>query len=212
MANRSLRRTTNKPDGSTGGSVDTAPVVDDSARTKQDVIGNASADDNNVDGKFDSVEQFRAVEIDPNNIDKFIASGGTASTGSSDTGGGTTTKRKYTRRTSKESTQDITAIGDLLLLAHTTMGTLLHTPELLMSKDEATKLSDAYNEFAKYHTVPILTPKRKSEILLLTCVGTVYGTRAIAWLRRKKMERMQPKSNVVAMPNVQPIQHTVMPN
>lgn len=74
---------------------------------------------------------------------------------------------------------------------------MLHTPELGISKEELKQLNDAYVEFCRYHDVPLIDPKRMSELNLIGAVVMIYGTRAWTIVRKKKQNGPQ---KVVAMP------------
>jgi hypothetical protein len=74
-------------------------------------------------------------------------------------------------------------------MVHTWASVLLKTPELMLEQDEVKTLSDAYGTFSEYHEVPMLTPKRMSEINLVAVALSIYGTRLVAISRRKKVEK-----------------------
>lgn len=83
-------------------------------------------------------------------------------------------------------------------MIHTWASVLLKTPELMLAEDETKRLADSYSTFCEFHEVPILTPKRMSEINLVATALMIYGTRYVAVKNRHKQEKA---SNVTQMPN-----------
>jgi hypothetical protein len=130
----------------------------------------------------------RIVEIDPESIDDYIASGGS---GNGDSTGDEPRKRRKRgpnkRTTGAKKAQD--SVEPFILMAHTWAAAFLKTPELQLEKEEAKQISDAYIEFCQYHDVPMLSPKRLSEINLIAALGLVYVPRVIAIRNRTKEER-----------------------
>jgi len=81
-------------------------------------------------------------------------------------------------------------------MLHSTLAVVLHTPELMLDESEVKQLSEAYSEFCMYHDIPILTPKRMSEVALIAVAIKLYGTRGMAIHERRKQERLQKRGNV----------------
>jgi hypothetical protein len=131
------------------------------------------------------------VELDPTELQQFIADGD-RDRDSDGTDSGEPRKQRKTRGPNKRTKQasqtiDVTAIQ----MVHTMLSVVLHTPELALDESEAKQLSDAYAEFSKYHEVPLVTPKRLSEINFAGALLTVYGTRAVAVFRKGKRKPAQ---------------------
>jgi hypothetical protein len=211
VANRSLRRATKPADN--GAAI---PVIRDGKPESGDVglsepieaaIGDTGANDSVIESESDRVDFGGAVEIDPAKLDEYIRADTRTGTGDSD--GGPTRRTRHTRsdagrprkqRGRKETAQDI---GPLLTMAHTWASVLLKTPELALDGSEVEQLSKAYGVFCEYHEVPVLTPKRASEINMIAAVCVVYGTRLFAIKNRKKAEAEERKraANIRPFPN-----------
>jgi hypothetical protein len=89
-------------------------------------------------------------------------------------------------------------------MVHVWAPVMLNIPELAIAPEDLKTLSDAYIEFCKHHAVPEVTEKRLSEVNLIIALGMTYGTRAIAYMNRKKQERKTAQPNNVAqMPQPQ---------
>jgi hypothetical protein len=89
-------------------------------------------------------------------------------------------------------------------MIHTMAAVLLKTPELMLEESEIKKLSDAYETFTEYHEVPLLTPKRMSEVNLIATACMLYGPRLIAIRNRHRDEKRQAqpipqRANVVSL-------------
>ena len=154
----------------------------------------ADADDRNVNVESDSVKSVGVIDIDPGQLGNFIDQRSAAGSGDDSNGGRTRRKRspngtRRGRSSTKETAQNIDAVTAGLNMLHTWGAALLHIPELEIEQDELQKLSESYGNFAQYHEAPMLTPKRVSEINLAMAVVTVYGTRFMAWRRRKAEEK-----------------------
>lgn len=202
MVNRSLRR--KQQTGDSIGSVMSIPVVEsingiresennsiNESTAGSDVDRGTDSDAGHDDNEPNSAKPIGIVEVNPDNLRDFInndrAGIGSGGSGGSDTGTG---KRKYTRRntgkrTNKETTPNVEA---LVTMVHTWASVLLKTPELMLSQDESKQLSESYAEFSQYHEVPLLTPKRMSEVNLIGCMLALYGTRFVAIRNRRKNE------------------------
>lgn len=211
MADRTLRRArpkagkpvvfgaTDEQPGDVAGTVNGDTVA---SGAEPDTNGASELDTTEVDG----AARIGVVEVDPADIDQFIASGGHRTEPEpdaskprqrrqrSDTG---TTRR---RRSGKEAPQDL---APLLNMVHTWAPIMLQIPELAVPPDELKQLTDAYAEFSKHHAVPEVTEKRISEANLIIALCMVYGTRFVAFAKRKSNERkaapQQQQSNVVPM-------------
>jgi hypothetical protein len=92
-------------------------------------------------------------------------------------------------------------------MVHTWASVLLKTPEIELEQSEAKKLADAYNEFCQWHDVPILTPKRMSEINLVAVALSMYGPRYVAWRNRMKEERLNKRGIITPINQQQSAQH-----
>ena len=199
MANRTLRR----PNGGSGKS----PVIIDGtlrgdARTvvlepvaKQDSDRSARTDDTDATPERNGPVKQRVTEFDPGNA---ATSGDTTSDGSGD---GKRSRRrrsdsgvKRARKSRKETPQNIEAVAGMI---HTWASVLLKTPEIALDQDELKQLSEAYDNFSEHHEVPVLTPKRMSEIQLVSTLLMMYGTRFIAISNRKRAEKNARKLRVM---------------
>lgn len=140
-----------------------------------------------ANGESGSVKRIGVVEVNPNELGEFIASGGadTISERKRRTRSDAGTKRG-TRRRKAQGDQNYEAV---IAMVHTWASVLLKTPELQLDQTEVKNLAGAYEEFCNYHDVPILTPKRMSEINLIAVALTTYGTRMVAIRNRKREER-----------------------
>lgn len=179
---------------SESGTVSTSKQHVDSTERNTVVASDASSGDS-------ATIRNGVIEVDPNQLDAYIArdtSDGRDSSSGSDSDSGTRKRRTYTRRTrSKEAPPNIEAVATML---HTLAATVLHTPELILAPEETKQLSDAYANFCEYHDVPILTPKRMSEIQLISTAFMIYGTRLVAIRNRKRTEQNNAR-NVTEMPS-----------
>jgi hypothetical protein len=195
MVNRTLRRPRKQLDNSDSGVIITTRIEPDSdgsvTNTVDESTGAESTDDNVSNGDVkDDTEQpdgpsgNDVVEIDPAKLGEFIDNGGT--TGSDSDSDGTGERKRRKPRGPNKSKAQATNLEPVLMMAHTWAAVLLKTPEIGIDKDEAKQISDAYVEFCKYHTVPVLTPKRMSEINMLGALGIVYGPRIMAAVRNRK--------------------------
>lgn len=208
MANRTLRR--NKPGiGSVAGTDDIPVLITDSGdvirvprveRTESDIDRSADPDDRESVNEPVQPKPISIVDVDPSQLGEFIAS--RAAAGSGDNSDGSRTRRqrsdsgvKRGRKSRKEAPQNIEA---LVTMVHTWASVLLKTPELQLDASEVKQLSSAYETFTEYHEVPILTPKRMSEINLISTALIIYGTRFVAVRNRRKNEK---RDNVTQMPN-----------
>lgn len=215
MANRTLRRAKPGDQPPTPTAIRNVPVSDsgthDSIRVEPEPVsnpvGDTSADDNNAHGESNGVERIGVVEIDPAKLGEYI-NRDTAGDGDGNSSGGRTRKQrsdsgaKRTRRGKVQAAQDLAPIATMI---STWASVLLKTPELMLDKDEAKTLSESYATFSEYHTVPITTPKRVSEVNLIATVLLLAGTRLVAIRNRKKDEKRA--GNVTPINQQQSVSH-----
>lgn len=193
MANRTLRRNASGNDSTADTNADTNGSV---ARSEPELTIRESDPDSESDGNGSNNEPnsdrssgIGAVEIDPEQLGEFIASG------TNDSSDGTRKRRgrkpgvKYGPRKSKAQE----TIEPFLMMAHNWAAVLLKTPEIALAQEEAKQLSDAYTAFCQYHNVPILSAKRMSEINMIAALALVYGPRMIAVKNRVKQTREENK-------------------
>ena len=199
MANRSLRRPNSgvsrtpvivaEPTRKPVGNVILEPV------TKPDTDRRAKPDDTDVAAVSDESIKHRVAEFDPADATSDADGDGNGS------GNGKRSRRrrsdsgvKRARKSRKETPQNIEAVAGMI---HTWASVLLKTPEIALDQDELKQLSEAYDNFSEHHEVPILTPKRMSEIQLVSTLLMMYGTRFIAISNRKRAERNAQKLRVM---------------
>lgn len=207
MVDRTLRRAyagTNGnedtiSDGDGGGKGSESEQSERITNTDSGVDGNGDIGESDIDGS----SGIGAVEIDPEQLGEFIASGG--ANGDS----GEPRKRRGRKPGSKNAGRKKAeaTIEPFILMAHQWAAVFLKTPELMLSSDEAKKLSEAYENFCEYHDVPVLSPKRLSEINMIAAIGLVYGPRFVAVKNRIKEENKMKRAKN-AGPFV--VQHGVM--
>lgn len=204
MADRSLRRSSNGSGKPTV--IDVVELSGNDERVSREpgaepVIDRiAGADDIEPIVVRNESQRIGVVEVDPGELGDFIASRTDSGNGDGDgNSGGGRTRRKRTdagtkrgRRSKKEVPQNVEAVVTMI---HTWASVLLKTPELMLDKGEVKTLSDAYSEFCNWHDVPVLTPKRMSEINLIAVACVTYGTRFVAITKRKKQEREEKHFN-----------------
>jgi hypothetical protein len=190
MANRSLRRSYGG-DASNSNGISTAvgsepgsesESVDGIADANQELDGTGNEREPDTIGNSSSVG---VVEIDPEQLGDYIAGNGAGA--ESDSG---TRKRRGRKPGTKNGRKKAEAsVKPFLLMAHQWAAVLLKTPELMIDETEAQSLSDAYDVFCEHHEVPILSPKRMSEINLIAAMALVYGPRFVAVRNRTKDEK-----------------------
>ena len=209
MADRQTRRALRRPNGAESAT----PIRTGSERieilrtdsndelesgTEPDIYSGAVGDDNESPVERNDVEPngpIGVVEVDPGSIGEFIARGG------ADTGNGDGRKRRTradagkprNSRRRKETPQNLdTVIG----MIHTMAAVMTHTPELKLDKTEIEEFTSVYTEFCAYHDVPVLTPKRMSEVALIAFAFKLYGPRFVAIRNRIKRDSKQRGFNV----------------
>jgi hypothetical protein len=205
MARRASGQSGKSLSGSSGGSSGDESIGgyadsgnDDNAIGESGTVKN---DDQFVDGNGEQSvnESYESgidgvVEVDPAELGDFIASGGTSN---SDRDEPRKERKQRKPRGPNKSKASPENIAPILSLIHTWAAVMLKTEAIQITPDEAKKLSVAYSEFSKYHSVPVLSAKRMSEINLLGALGLVYGTRIVAAVKRNK------KPKLVVMPGSQ---------
>jgi hypothetical protein len=168
------------------------------------------SDDRDANKQSNGAERIGVVEVEPKRLGEFIANGGAGAGSDSADGGDSGTHKRRGRKpgtknkSRKEAPQNVEA---LVTMVHTWAAVLLKTPELMLEETEVKSLSDAYSEFCQWHDVPILTPKRMSEINLIATGLLIYGTRFVAIKKRMKQAKQQRPNNVVSMPTVAQVSH-----
>ena len=208
MVNRTLRRAYTRTDGDTPVSIGADGSITDLVESG---AGTISADDSAtvVDGKDTIGDAERvsssvgAVEIDPNELDEFIARDSDRAGDGSVNPDGTRKRRK--RGPNKRTTGAAKAeasVEPFITMVHALMQAKI--PEMELAEGEAKRVSDAYIDFCVHHEIPILSEKRMSEINLISALWMVYGTRVIAIRNRMKEEAKVKKArNVTPMQAVQ---------
>jgi len=68
------------------------------------------------------------------------------------------------------------------------LAAITQTPELVLDKDEARKLSDAAAEVARQYAVAF-DPKKVAVVNLFATAGFIYGPRIVAWRQRRKNQK-----------------------
>lgn len=209
MADRQTRRTLRKSinfsqpiNGDSNGERIEARSVDSGDATESgaepDIDRGADGDDNESVVERDEPqrnEPIGVVEVDPGSLGEFIARGGT------DSGRDSTGKRRTRAdagkprgtRKRKETPQNLDVVINMI---HTMAAVMTHTPELKLDESEVKEFSSVYGEFCAYHDVPILTPKRMSEVALIAFAFKIYGPRFIAVRNRIKRDTKQRGFNV----------------
>jgi len=206
MVNRTLRRNQSGTDNVAR--IDTATVsrTDDGdtisvqriERAESDTDRSTVADDSDTLRESNNTQPIGVVEVDPSELGNVIAE---RAARRDDNGDGKRTRRSRSDagvkrgRKRKETPQNVEA---LVTMVHTWAAVVLKTPELMLDSDEVKQLSTAYETFTEFHEVPILTPKRMSEINLISTALIIYGTRFVAIKNRRKNQRA---NNVTEMPN-----------
>jgi len=209
MADRTLRRTYT-------GTIPNPVIDSDAVGSVTDELpdgdGSGDGNDSATVGDGEDTERdtertsggVRIVEVDPEQLSEYIARDGAGSGDDTSNGDGTRKRRK--RGPNKRTTGKVKAqetVEPFLLMAHTWAAVFLKCPEIALNEDEAKRLSDAYSSFCEYHTVPILSAKRMSEINMILALGMVYGPRFVAVRNRIKNERVEKAKKVTPIETVQ---------
>lgn len=192
MANRTLRRNyTESTESANSFAVsDGRAQGSESERIEREpdpdtiVNGNGNVNESDIGSDGGGVS---AIEIDPEQLGDLIAGNGTGSDNGSDT-----RKRRGRKPGSKNRSGKAKAeasVEPFLMMAHTWASVLLKTPEIALEASEAKQLSDAYSVFCEHHDVPVLSPKRLSEINLIAAMFMVYGPRFVAVRNRIKQDK-----------------------
>jgi hypothetical protein len=209
MVDGQVRRTLRKPIRFTEPVSGDGNVAESVSGTEQNSDTSTDGNDSHVDGQSFSVKRdgdsgtIGIIEVNPEQLGDYINSRTGSGTGDGDGSG--TRRRTRSDAGKPRGTRKRKAIDQnyeaVVSMVHTWASVLLKTPEIELEQSEAKKLADAYNEFCQYHNVPILTPKRMSEINLVAVALTLYGPRYVAWRARMKQQR-QEKHGIVT-----PINH-----
>lgn len=78
----------------------------------------------------------------------------------------------------------------LLWMTHNALAVKTEIPELAMEKEEARMLAEAVANVAQhYEIMQTVSPEMVAWFGLLQTVGLVYGTRGVAYVSRKRMEK-----------------------
>jgi hypothetical protein len=209
MADRQTRRTLKRNSKPSVGAIVEISRTDNGVASESGTvkIDDRIVDENkrNADNESDSVKSIGVVTVEPEQLGEFINGNGKSDTGDS-SGSDRTGKRKYTRRNTKAHKETPQNIEALVTMVHTWASVLLKTPELKLEETEVKTLSDAYNEFCLYHEVPMLTPKRMSEVNLVIAALSIYGTRYVA-IRQRMKDQKHSHGNVVSMPTQAAVSH-----
>jgi hypothetical protein len=72
------------------------------------------------------------------------------------------------------------------------LAAITQTPELVLDKDEARKLSDAAAEVARQYAVAF-DPRKVAVVNLFATAGFIYGPRIVAWRQRRKNKAILQK-------------------
>lgn len=197
MARRTFRRTGYPPEGDADTiSVDTGETNHDNREDTRIVV------EENRDNRDDTRESeetvtFRAVE--PGDLRNEAPLGYTAA--------GKPRKRRAkgtgTTAVTKQKTFQESNLEKLLLSLHLMGATFLRTPELAIDEKEAQMLSKATLDVFAAYGVPEMSDKTLAGIQLAGAMIAVYGTRAVAIIRKPKrilpspiQQPIQPQGNV----------------
>lgn len=192
---RTLRRSVSVADATSGQEHRAIVSLSGEPGAESDIDRSADADDRDANEQPNGAVGVGVVEVSPERLGEFIeqrAGERGDDSGSGDGSGSRTRKRRADagtargKRGGKKETQNI---EPLITMVHTWGAILLKTPELMLTADESKKLSDSYAVFCEYHDVPVMTPKRMSEINLIVAIATLYGPRLIATRNRKRAEK-----------------------
>lgn len=157
------------------------------------VDGDITADDGNG---------FRLGE--PVTVDPAAALGSTDDAGSGGNSGGSGSgadltptgrqRRKYGKRTgsaagsSSEETVRVDIVTQLLFSSHMMLAAITKTPEFGIETSEAEQIAKAYATLAEFYPSLKQSEKTIAWVNMFSALGMVYGTRAVAIFKRKKME------------------------
>lgn len=100
----------------------------------------------------------------------------------------------------QESSLNVNGIEKILYSLHAMGASLFAIPELEITEDEARRISKAIAGVSDQYKV-MIDPRRAAQIDLVRELGTIYGSRAIAFYLRKKAEGAKP---INAMPQRAP--------
>lgn len=207
-----------------------AIIIDDSNEPRNEVAGDKPVEppsnpgSNNGDPKHEArtsepeiIHGYEAISpFDFSDSSTGTGSSGTATPRSGRRGRPPGTKNRST--VEREAQKNSTNLGDLssvLFSAHYMLAKLVNVAEFELDEAEAKKLSDALGNVAKHYNFAI-DPKTLAMIQLTFVAGEIYGTRAVAFYKRKVTEdrpaqplpapptpiRMQPKSQANGAPPI----------
>lgn len=91
----------------------------------------------------------------------------------------------------QESSLNVNGIEKILYSLHAMGASLFSIPELEITEDEARRISKAIAGVSDQYKV-MIDPRRAAQIDLVRELGTIYGSRAIAFYLRKKAEQAKP--------------------
>ncbi len=192
MANRTLRRDYSSATESTNSFAisDGRASGSESERIERepdiDTVVNGDGDIDESNSRSDGCS-VGVVEIDPEQLGEYVAGNGAGSDTGSDT-----RKRRGRKPGSKNrggKAKAEASVEPFLMMAHQWAAVLLKTPEIALDANEAKQLSDAYSVFCEHHDVPVLSPKRLSEINLIAAMFMIYGPRFVAVKNRIKQDK-----------------------
>jgi hypothetical protein len=204
MVDGQTRRTLRKPIRFTEPISGDGNVAESVSGTEPNADTGADGNDSHVDRQSFSVKRdgdsgtIGIIEVDPEQLGNVIRD--RAGSGGGDGDGSGTGRRQRSDKGTKRGTRKRKAVDQnyeaVVSMVHTWASVLLKTPEIELEQDEAKRLANAYNEFCQWHDVPILTPKRMSEINLVAVALSLYGPRFVAWRNRMKQERQEKRGNI----------------
>lgn len=91
----------------------------------------------------------------------------------------------------QESSLNVNGIEKILYSLHAMGASLFAIPEMEITEDEARRISKAIAGVSDQYKV-MIDPRRAAQIDLVRELGTIYGSRAVAYYLRKKAEKARP--------------------
>lgn len=130
--------------------------------------------------------------------------------GTDSAAGGTGRRRgrpRGARTRTKGATLDLGDFKDILLTAHAGLASMFHAETLLITDDEADRISKAIANVMRHYDVPQMAAETKDWISLILALGSVYGPRiAAAWVAGKApAPRPSPPGTVVQFNSPGPV-------
>ena len=141
------------------------------------------------------------------NLDGFTVydpdSGKPAGSGSGSNDGGDTPRRRGRKPGSKNASTKDTAnltgvdIKDILLSIHTMLAIRMSCPEMELTDDEAARMDKAVKRVMRHYPLNV-SQKAVDTSMLFYVLADVYGTRAVAFYMKSKVEKEaeNPAGNV----------------